>query len=69
MLTLEETYLVCISPPRKLTIIQFFSMDKGKLYFCTKLAATNEWDAPELNNTLALLLLTRIIPMITSRAA
>jgi hypothetical protein len=42
----------CISPPGELTIIQFFSMDKDMLYFCTKLAATNECDAPELNNTI-----------------
>jgi hypothetical protein len=41
-------------------------MDKGKLYFCTKLASMNEWDAPKSNNIIALLSLTRIIPMIPS---
>jgi hypothetical protein len=44
-------------------------MDKGRLYFCTKLADTNECDAPELNNTIALLSLIRIIPMMMSGAA
>jgi hypothetical protein len=44
-------------------------MDKGRLYFYTKLAAMNECDAPESNNTIALLSLTRITPMMTSGAA
>jgi hypothetical protein len=69
MLTLEHTCLACISPPGELTINLFFSMDKGMLYFCTELAATNECDAPESNNTIALLSLTRIIAMMTSGAA
>jgi hypothetical protein len=42
MLTLGETCLTCISPPRELTIIRLFSRDKGKLCFYIKLAATNE---------------------------
>jgi hypothetical protein len=44
-------------------------MDNGILYFCTKLAAMNECDAPESNNTIALLSLTRIIPMMMYGAA
>jgi hypothetical protein len=44
-------------------------MDKGMLYFCTKLAAMNECDAPELNNMIALLSLTMIIPMTKLGAA
>jgi hypothetical protein len=69
MLTLEKTCLACISPPGEVTIIRFFSMDRGRLCFCTKLAATKDWDAPESNKTIVPLLLTRIIPMITSEAA
>jgi hypothetical protein len=69
MVTLGYTCLAYISPPGELTIIQFLSMDKVMLYFCTKLAAMNEFDAPESNNMIALLSLTRIIPMITSGAA
>jgi hypothetical protein len=57
MLTLEQTCLACISPLGELTIIRFFSMDRGRLSFCTKLAATNESDAPESNKTIAPLLL------------
>jgi hypothetical protein len=64
-----HTCLACISLPGELTIIRFFSLDNGILYFCTKLVATNECDAPESNNTIALLSLTRIIPMMTSGAA
>jgi hypothetical protein len=44
-------------------------MDKGRLYFYTKLAATNECDAPKSNNMIALLSLIRIIPMMMSGAA
>jgi hypothetical protein len=69
MLTIEHTCLASISPLGELTIIQFFSTDNGRLYSHTKLATTNECDAPESNNTIALLSLTRIVPMITSGAA
>jgi hypothetical protein len=69
MLTLMKTCLACISLPGELTIIRFFSMDKGRLYFCTKPVTTNECDASESNHTIALLSLTRIIPMMMSGAA
>jgi hypothetical protein len=39
-------------------------MEKGKLSFCIKVVATNQWDAPESNNTIALLQLTWIISII-----
>jgi hypothetical protein len=42
MLTLWQTCLAFISPPGELTVIRFFSMDKGRLCFYTKLAAMNE---------------------------
>jgi hypothetical protein len=47
----DHICLVFISPPSELTIMVYFTMVMGRLYFATNLDPTKECDALESNKT------------------
>jgi hypothetical protein len=51
ILIAKHICLVFISPPGELTIMVYFMMVMGRLYFATNLYAMKDCDAPESNKT------------------
>jgi hypothetical protein len=69
MLTLGHTCLVGMCPSGELTTIRHLSSDTGRLYFATYLRKMDECDAPESNNKIVVLELTRNVSRTSSGAS